>query len=77
MTEVVVLLDTQGKMGSFVAACEKHHGDVTAYSGRYVINGKSLMGYFSLDWSKPIKVEFDGHITEEIKKMIAPLVVRD
>ena len=32
-------------------------GDVTLTSGRYVVDGKSIMGIFSLDLSKPVDVE--------------------
>lgn len=37
--------------------------DIDVVSGRYIIDAKSIMGIFSIDLSKPIRVEVHG--TEE------------
>lgn len=34
--------------------------DIDIVSGRYVIDAKSIMGIFSVDLSKPIRVEVHG-----------------
>ena len=34
--------------------------DLNLTSGKYVVNGKSIMGIFSLDLSKPIEVNIVG-----------------
>ena len=34
-------------------------GDVTLKSGRYNIDGKSILGIFSLDLTKPVEVEIE------------------
>ena len=34
--------------------------EVDVLSGRYVVDGKSIMGLFSLDLSQPVKVEVRG-----------------
>jgi phosphotransferase system HPr-like phosphotransfer protein len=34
--------------------------DIDIISGRYVIDAKSIMGIFSIDLSKPIKIEVHG-----------------
>lgn len=41
----------------FVNITNNFIGDVTLKSDRYVVDGKSIMGIFSLDLSKPIEVE--------------------
>jgi len=41
----------------FVNAVNKTDFDVDLSSGRYVVDAKSIMGIFSLDLSKPIKME--------------------
>ena len=41
----------------FVNIVSKYDFDVDLTSGRYVVDAKSIMGIFSLDLSKPIKVE--------------------
>ena len=35
----------------------KYDGDFDLTSGRYVIDAKSIMGIFSLDLSKPLKLD--------------------
>lgn len=41
----------------FVNIVSKYDFDVDLTSGRYVVDAKSIMGIFSLNLSKPIKVE--------------------
>ncbi|WP_010251622.1 HPr family phosphocarrier protein [Acetivibrio cellulolyticus] len=58
----------------FVNIVNKYDFDIDLTSGRYVVDAKSIMGIFSLDLSKPIKV--DVHLDdcdkffEEIKNFI-------
>lgn len=46
--------------------------DVRVYSGPYVVDGKSVMGLFSLDLSSPVYVEVLGpdesHNEKELEK---------
>lgn len=41
----------------FVNTVNKYDFDVDLTSGRYVVDAKSIMGIFSLDLSKPIKMD--------------------
>lgn len=45
---------------SFVNSACLQPFDVDIVSGRYVIDAKSIMGIFSVDLSKPIRVEVHG-----------------
>jgi phosphocarrier protein HPr len=58
----------------FVNIVNKYDFDIDLTSGRYVVDAKSIMGIFSLDLSKPIKVDVhDDNCTEfceEIKNYI-------
>lgn len=69
-SEVRVLLDTSPKVIEFCNACQKHKGEVEVYSGRYVVNGKSIMGLYSLDLTVPVKVEFHGSVSKELGDII-------
>lgn len=51
-----IKLDTFDKIKKFVNVVQKFESDIDLESGRYVINGKSVMGIFSLDLSKPLNV---------------------
>lgn len=44
----------------FVRLSSSVDGDVVVSKGRYVIDGKSIMGMLSIDTSTGIKVEFSG-----------------
>ena len=44
------------------AACGEPF-DIDIYSGRYIVDAKSIMGILSLDLDKPIRIEIHG--TEE------------
>ena len=57
MTTVQISLNSIEKVKSFVNDIAKFDSDFDLVSGRYVIDAKSIMGIFSLDLSKPIKVE--------------------
>jgi phosphocarrier protein HPr len=52
-----IALKSINDVKDFVNAVNKYDFDVDLTSGRYVVDAKSIMGIFSLDLSKPIKVE--------------------
>lgn len=41
----------------FVAFANQYEFPITLFSERYVVNGKSIMGIFGLDLSKPLQIE--------------------
>lgn len=67
-----IMLKSINDVKDFVNIANKYDFDVDLTSGRYIVDAKSIMGIFSLDLSKPIKVEVhtDGTIDdfmEEVK----------
>lgn len=70
-----LLLSSINDVKDFVNIVSKYDFDVDLTSGRYIVDAKSIMGIFSLDLSKPIKVEVhdDGcdAFMKEIEKFIA------
>ena len=52
----MVLLNSVDKVKDFVQQTSKFKGSIDITSGRYVIDGRSLMGILSLDLSKPVAV---------------------
>jgi len=57
-----IMLKSINDVKDFVNIVNKYNFDVDLTSGRYIVDAKSIMGIFSLDLSKPIKVE--AHATE-------------
>lgn len=63
-----ILLSSINDIKAFVNIVNKYEFDVDLTSGRYVVDAKSIMGIFSLDLSKPIKV--DVHADDEAQDFI-------
>ncbi len=75
MIETVIKLNTTTDVSSFVTLCAKCVDDVLAYSGKYIVSGKSLMGMYSLNLSEPIKVEFYGEIPDDVKEGMKKFII--
>ena len=77
MEEFMIKLNTIDEVKEFVALSNKCAFDVDLMSGRYAIDAKSIMGIFSLDLSKPLKMivhaegETSADFVEEAAKFIA------
>ncbi len=50
-------------------------GDVDLESGKYKVDGKSILGIFSLDLRQPIKLTYDGENAAELEEKIKDLIV--
>ncbi len=51
-------------------------GDVDLESGRYKVDGKSILGIFSLDLRQPIKLTYDQESgAEELRAKLAPFII--
>lgn len=59
MKSFCVLLHSADKVKDFVSDMNKIEGDAFLSAGRYIIDAKSIMGIFSLDLSKPLKLEIE------------------
>ncbi len=76
MIERTIYLRHIEDVKKFVDACTPLHYDIDLISGKYTVNGKSIMGIFSLDLSAPINMVAhcdDGgeRLLEVIKEFIA------
>jgi len=68
---MLVDLNSIDKVKSFARVMSQIEDNIDLVSGRYIVDAKSLLGIFSLDLSKPIKLEFNGSKNEEsIKKLL-------
>jgi len=65
MQTINVLLDTVEKVKVFVNTVAPMEGDIDLVSERYVVDAKSIMGIFSLDLSKPLKLNIHSAATAE------------
>lgn len=71
-----IILKSITDVKDFVNIVNKYDFDVDLTSGRYVVDAKSIMGIFSLDLAKPIKVDVHSddddceRFCDEIKNFI-------
>ena len=75
MKTVQISLNSIDKVKSFVNDITKFDYDFDLVSGRYVIDAKSIMGIFSLDLSKPIRLEAHSEDSAKFFEEIKPFIV--
>lgn len=75
MKSLDVQISSIGDVKNFVNIVGKYDFDIDLISDRYVVDAKSIMGIFSLDLTKPIKVELHSDDTQEIEAELAPYMV--
>lgn len=76
MKTTTIILNTISDVKNFVNIVSKYDFDVDLISGRYAIDAKSIMGIFSLDMSKPIKLEAHTDDAAAFFAEIATLIVK-
>ena len=71
-----VSLTSVDEVKQFVNAATNCPCEVDVRSGRYLVNGKSILGLFSLDLSQPAEVEIQGTPEQEeaFRQTVASLV---
>ena len=60
MTTFPIQLTSVSDIKAFVDAANRLDCDVDVICGRYLVDGKSIMGLFSIDLSEPIQVQVRG-----------------
>ena len=63
----VIKLNTIEKVKDFVSRVSTFDCDVDILYGRYIIDGKSIMGIFSLDLTNPVTVMIHTDDYDELK----------
>ena len=69
-----ILLSSINDVKNFVNTVSKYDYDIDLTSGRYVVDAKSIMGIFSLDLSKPIKVEIHNDNSDDLISELKPYI---
>lgn len=70
-----IQLNSINDVKMFVNIVSNYNCDIDLTSGRYVVDAKSIMGIFSLDLSKPIKVEVFSDDCEPLLKELEQFMV--
>lgn len=67
-TRITINLNDFTKARKFINETSKFPSDIDVIRDRYVIDGKSAIGIFTLDLSKPIDIEIHSDDPYEIKR---------
>lgn len=66
--ELMLVLNTIEKVKKFVNEANKFNSDIDVIRGRYTIDGKSMLGIFTIDLTFPVKIRIDSNDQAEIAR---------
>ena len=72
-----VALNSVNDVKAFVNITFRAEKDVDIHCGKYHIDGKSIMGIFSLELDKAIEVELDDHDAEKLLGELQRFIVEE
>ena len=75
MKSVDIKLSSIEDVRNFVNIVSKYDIEIDLSSGRYIVDAKSIMGIFSLDLLKPIKLTAHSDNTDELFAEIKPYMI--
>ena len=75
MYETTIQLNAINDVKDFVNKVMLFNYDIDLVSGRYAIDAKSIMGIFSLDLSKPIRLEAHSEDSAKFFEEIKPFII--
>jgi len=67
-----IIINSIDDVKNFVNIVSKYDFDIDLISDRYVVDAKSIMGIFSLDLTKPIRVDVHTDNSDAIASELKP-----
>lgn len=77
ITEMKAKLNTMEEIKIFVTYLNQFPNDVDVSSAQYVVDGKSILGVFSLNLDMPLTVKFHGEVSPELMEKLNQFKVDD
>ncbi len=76
MKSINILLNSIDKVKSFVNTISTFEGDFDLASERYIVDAKSIMGIFSLDLGKTLRLDIhDDAAAEKVSAQLKDFIV--
>lgn len=72
MQEIQIVLKSINEVKKFVQTITQFDGEFEIVSGKYIVDAKSILGLFSVDLSKPVKLRMhiEGEMLENVLNAI-------
>ena len=64
-----IKLDTIEKVKKFTSIIDTFENEIDLIANRYIVNAKSIMGVFSLDLTKPLKVIIHDATMKDVARL--------
>ncbi|MGN0396153.1 MAG: HPr family phosphocarrier protein [Coprococcus sp.] len=77
ITEMKAKLNTVEEVKTFVAYLNQFPNDVDVSTSQYVVDGKSILGVYSLSLALPLTVKFHGEVSPELMDKLNQFKVTD
>ena len=77
MLEKMIMLDTIDSVRKFSDIASSKDYCIELESGKYTVNAKSIMGIFSLDLTKPVKMTAHCDMVAELARQIEPFIYKN
>lgn len=77
MNSMIIYLNKIDDITNFLKITNNSSGKFYIKSDKYIVDGKSLLGLFSLDLSKPIILEYDKTIDKDVIESLKKYEVKD
>ena len=77
MKSFYIKLNAINDVYTLVNTLVAYNGDVDLESGRYIVDGKSLLGIFSLDLRKPIKLTYHSDNADSLVAALNAFIVEN
>ena len=75
MKAVNIKLSLAENVKTFVNIANRYPFDIDLRVGRHVVDGKSILGIFSLDLSKPITLELYADHCDDLMEELKPFII--
>ena len=77
MVQKMIKLQDVSQVKAFNTACMKAPFGIDIRQGKYLVDGKSIMGIFSLDLSAPLALEADTDDENAVQELFAAYLAKD
>ena len=72
-----VFLDTVEQVKAFVDLITPYPYEIDLIPGRFLVDAKSILGIFSLDISKPVRIDIHAEECDVLLEQLKPYLVEE